>query len=113
MVAKQFCSSFTRYWNIENINNIFIQKARITMPNLDQLENAMPVAPLKLVVMDSAKEIGESVNNYLIEFRKQINNVHKADPAFHGYAEDNYLAKFTNPRFGTGEAKASILHSIR
>lgn len=83
------------------------------MPNLDQLENAMPVAPLKLVVMDSAKEIGESVNNYLIEFRKQINNVHKADPAFHGYAEDNYLAKFTNPRFGTGEAKVVMNESVR
>ena len=33
------------------------------MPNLQMLENKLPVAPLKLVVMDSAKELGEEINS--------------------------------------------------
>ena len=44
------------------------------MPNLHSLENALPVAPLKLVVMDSAQKMGEEINSYLVEFRKNINN---------------------------------------
>ncbi len=83
------------------------------MPNLDQLENAMPIAPIKIVAMDSAAELGKKVNEYLVEFRKQINNVHKCDPAFHGYEEDNFLLRYSNPRFGTGEAKVNINESIR
>ena len=43
------------------------------MPNLHSLENALPVAPLKLVVMDSATGIGNEINDYLVEFRKNIN----------------------------------------
>ena len=34
------------------------------MPNLRELENAMPVAPLKIVALESARDLGESVNNY-------------------------------------------------
>ena len=53
------------------------------MPNLLELENAMPVAPLKLIAMDSAKNLGEKINNYLVDFRKFINNDKvKNDPAF-------------------------------
>lgn len=83
------------------------------MPNLDQLENAMPVAPIKLIAMDSCTELGKKVEEYLVDFRKQINNVHKADPAFHGYAEDSFLTKFENPRFETGESKAVMRETIR
>ena len=40
------------------------------MPNLNKLEKAMPVAPLKLLVLDSCKDIGDQVNSYLVDFRK-------------------------------------------
>lgn len=83
------------------------------MPNIHELEVAVPVAPLKIVALDSAKRIGNSVNRYLVEFRKNINNVFKSDPAFHGYTENNYLADISCPRFGTGEGKAILNESIR
>ena len=51
------------------------------MPNLRELEAAIPVAPLKLVVMDSAAPLGKSVNNYLVNFRRDIKNIAKNDPA--------------------------------
>lgn len=83
------------------------------MPNLHELENAMPVAPLKIIALSSAKTIGTKVNDYVVNFRKNINNKIKKDPAFHGYIEENYLTKVECPRFGTGEAKAIFRESIR
>ena len=52
------------------------------MPNLSKLEAAIPVAPLKLIVMDSARNLGNSVNHYLVNFRKDVKNIAKNDPAF-------------------------------
>ena len=83
------------------------------MPNLHSLENALPVAPLKLVVMDSATGIGNEVNDYLVEFRKSINNNLKKETGFQGYVEDSYIAKAECPRFGTGEGKGVFKESIR
>ena len=84
------------------------------MPDLHALENAMPYAPLKIVAMPSAKEMGGRINNYMVEFRKSVHNDKvKKDPAFHGYFEKNYLVDFDVPRFGSGEAKAVFNESIR
>ncbi len=84
------------------------------MPNLVELENAMPVAPLKIVALPSAEALGQRINDYMVEFRKSIHNDKvKKDPAFHGYIEDNYLVNMDLPRFGSGEAKAHFLESVR
>lgn len=84
------------------------------MPNLRELENAMPVAPLKLIALPSAERMGRRINDYLVEFRRSINNEKvKNDPAFHGYIESNYLTLADCPRFGTGEAKGAFHESIR
>lgn len=83
------------------------------MPNLHELEAAIPVAPLKIVATESAVQLADHVNQYLIEFRKTVNNLAKNDPAFQGYVEDNYLAKASCPRFGTGEGKGVLHESIR
>ena len=84
------------------------------MPDLRELENAMPVAPLKIVALSSAQRMGQRINNYMVEFRKSIHNDKvKNDPAFHGYFEKNYLVDFDTPRFGSGEGKAVFNESIR
>ena len=57
------------------------------MPNLQELENAMPAAPLKLIALPSAKAMGKRINDYLVEFRKTIHNDKvKTDPAFRATA---------------------------
>lgn len=83
------------------------------MPNVHELENARPVAPLKLIAMDSAEQLGRRVNNYLVDFRKSIKNSLKANPAFQGYAESNYLLNAACPRFGTGEGKGVLYDTVR
>ncbi|MGN0430866.1 MAG: ribose-phosphate pyrophosphokinase [Lachnospiraceae bacterium] len=83
------------------------------MPNLHELENAIPVAPLKIVAMPSAAKLAENVNKYLVSFRKSVNNKFKNDPAFLGYIEESYLTDFDVPRFGSGEGKGVFHESIR
>ncbi len=84
------------------------------MANLQEIENSMPVAPLKLIALSSAKKMGARINDYLVEFRKTIHNDKvKTDPAFQGYSESNYLLEVETPRFGSGESKASLQESVR
>ncbi len=83
------------------------------MSYLKKLEKAMPVAPLKLMVLDSAAELGNKVNDYLVDFRSKVNNVYNNDPAFQGYAEKNYLSQFKTPRFNSGEGKAVLEETVR
>lgn len=83
------------------------------MPNLVELESAMPVAPLKLLALDSCKELGGRVNEYLVDFRKNVHNDIKQDPAFRGYSEENYLINAACPRFGSGEGKGVLSESVR
>ena len=83
------------------------------MSYLKNLENAMPVAPLKLMVLNSAAALGDKVNKYLVDFRSKVNNVYIHDPAFQGYAEKNYLFKLATPRFNSGEGKAVLAETVR
>lgn len=84
------------------------------MPNLQEIERALPVAPLKIAALPSAKAFGERVNHHVVEFRKSLHNDKlKQDPAFRGYSEDNYLVDLETPRFGSGEGKALFRESIR
>ena len=38
----------------------------VIMPNLHELEAAIPVAPLKIVATESAVQLADRVNKYLI-----------------------------------------------
>lgn len=83
------------------------------MPNLAELESALPVAPLKILALDSCSELGDRVNEYLVDFRKHVNNNIKEDPAFREYSVDNYLINASCPRFGSGESKGILKESVR
>lgn len=83
------------------------------MSYLDKLKNALPVAPLKLMVLDSAAELGSKVNDYLVDYRSKEKNVYNNDPAFQGYVEDDYLFHFSTPRFNSGEGKAVLSETVR
>lgn len=83
------------------------------MPDFHKLDSTIPVAPLSIIVMDSAKELGEAVNNHLVYFRHNLHTLPGNDPAFQGYVRGDYRIKYTNPRFGSGESKASLNESIR
>ena len=95
------------------ITYVEFNKERTAMANTAKLENAIPVAPLKLIVLESATKLGENINNHLVSFRKNDKNVAKNDPAFQGYVADNYILDSKCYRFGSGEGKALINESVR
>lgn len=83
------------------------------MPNIKLMEEALPVAPLKIAALDSCRELGEKVNKYIVRFRQDTLKESLSSPLFSSYQLDNYLIECRCPRFGTGEAKGIIGDSIR
>ena len=47
------------------------------MPNIQKLEQAMPVAPIKLIATKSMETMAKNINQYLVEFRRDLNNKFK------------------------------------
>ena len=83
------------------------------MPNIKLMETALPVAPLKIAALDSCKELGRKVNDYIVRFRQDTLKESLDSPLFSSYQVDNYLVGCHCPRFGSGEAKGLIDESIR
>ena len=83
------------------------------MPNLVPLENSIPVAPLKLAALKGCEEMAETINNHLVQFRKDLLSHHNNNLNLSGYAEESFLLNCDCPRFGTGEAKGTLMESVR
>lgn len=83
------------------------------MPNIQVLEQALPVAPLKIAALKSCESMGKKVNDYIVQFRKESLNKYVDSALFSTYSQENYLAKHSCPRFGSGEAKGLLNESIR
>ena len=60
------------------------------------------VAPIGIIAMDGAKELGAKINNYLVQWAQDS-----------GLNVESYLVDTTCPRFSSGDAKALIKESIR
>nr|WP_296267457.1 ribose-phosphate pyrophosphokinase [uncultured Merdimonas sp.] len=83
------------------------------MSSVELMEKALPVAPLKIAALDSCKELGEKVNDYIVQFRKDTRKESLHSPLFCDYQSDNYLISCKCPRFGSGEAKGLLGETIR
>ena len=66
-----------------------------------------------LIPLESCKELGLKVDQYLVGWREKRQHQHQNDPAFKGYRRDSYIISTAVPRFGTGEAKGVIKESVR
>lgn len=40
------------------------------MTNIKNLEQAIPVAPLKIAALESCRELGKKVNDHIVSFRR-------------------------------------------
>ena len=73
----------------------------------------IPVGPLALMPLDSILPLGERVDEYLSRWRTVRESDHKETIAFNGYQKDSYIVQAKVSRFGSGEAKANILETVR
>lgn len=84
------------------------------MSSIESLEKTLPVSPLKIVAMESCKELGQQINDYIVSFRKNtVCEVASSSPLYVNYESNNYLVNSSCPRFGSGEAKGILKESIR
>ena len=83
------------------------------MPNDERNLETMPDGALGLIPLESCKELGLKVDQYLVGWREKRQHPHQNDPAFKGYRRDSYIISTAVPRFGTGEAKGVIKESVR
>lgn len=102
------------YWTAgsQQVQNIVKIQENI-MPNIKLMEEALPVAPLKIAALESCRELGQKVNDYIVRFRQDTLRESLDSPLFSSYQLENYLIECKCPRFGTGEAKGIIGESIR
>ncbi|MCQ2496459.1 MAG: ribose-phosphate pyrophosphokinase [Lachnospiraceae bacterium] len=74
---------------------------------------SIPVGKLGIIALKSCTEMGQKVNDHLVNWRDQRDNEHTSTIAFSGYQRDHFLIKSNCPRFGTGEGKGVIGESVR
>lgn len=73
----------------------------------------LPVGRLGLIPLQSCQELGQKVNDWLVQWRKERNYPSEDSFAFEGYQRDSYTIQVQTPRFGSGEAKCVISESVR
>ncbi len=85
------------------------------MANREEKRNleSIPVGSLGIIALDSCKNLGEEIDQYLVKWRAERESEHKNSLAFAGYQRDSYLVSSKISRFGSGEAKGTILESVR
>ncbi len=73
----------------------------------------IPIGPLGLIPLKSCEQLGQMVDDYLVQWRKESAPRHEGNPAYTGYNRDSYIVDAAVPRFGSGEAKGFIRQSVR
>ena len=73
----------------------------------------LPVGRLGVVPLESCKSLGQKVDEWLVQWRKEREHSESDSFAFEGYKRDSYTIKVQNPRFGSGEGKCVITESVR
>ena len=76
-------------------------------------EISIPVGMLSVVGMKGCENLCSKVDAYLTEWRSAHQGELANNSDFIGYVRDSYLLKTKCPRFGSGEAKGTILESAR
>lgn len=79
----------------------------------DNYYDSLPVGRLGIIPLKSCTAIGNKVNDYLVQWRRDRESDHKTSAAVEGYERSSYIIPCDIPRFGSGEAKGVIGESVR
>ncbi len=72
------------------------------MENTTLFDKQTQVAPLGIIAMDSFRETGKKISNYLTNWAKES-----------GLGENNYMIDVSCPRFASGDGKGIIRQTVR
>ena len=83
------------------------------MRRSDRNFTKIPDGKLGIIALEGCKELGKTIDNYIIQWRSETYKDFKDSVACDGYLRDTYLLDASCPRFGSGEAKGIIRESVR
>lgn len=83
------------------------------MSQTENLRETIPVGELGIIPLDSCRELGKRVNDYIVSWRKEKNSKHLPSVLLEGYKKNNYIIDAKCSRFGSGEGKGTINESVR
>ena len=83
------------------------------MTDFKKIDNSIPLAPLVMVVHDSALPLGQEVDRLLVSKRKKGRDRYVGNPVIEGYSRETYITDAKCTRFGSGEGKAVFNESVR
>lgn len=83
------------------------------MTDFKKIDNSIPVAPLALVVHESAASLGRDVDRLIVSKRKRGREQFVQSDVIEGYLNKSFLVDMKCTRFGTGEGKAVFDESVR
>ena len=82
------------------------------MRRSDRNFTKIPDGKLGIIALEGCKELGKTIDNYIIQWRSETYKDFKDSVACDGYLRDTYLLDASCPRFGSGEAKGIIRESV-
>ena len=83
------------------------------MPRDERHTETIPYGTLGIIPLASCTEMGKKVDEYLVKWREQRQNVNTSTLNFAGYKRDSYIVNAKTPRFGSGEGKGVLVDSVR
>lgn len=83
------------------------------MRRSDRNFTKIPDGKLGIIALEGCEALGEAIDHYIIQWRKESHAAFKDSVACDGYLRDTYLLSASCPRFGSGEAKGLIRESVR
>ena len=83
------------------------------MQRTDQNYTNIPVGPLGIICLDSCKNLGSRVDNYLVRWREEYAQKREGDLLYNEYSKDSFIINARTPRFGSGEGKGTLEESVR
>ena len=83
------------------------------MKRHDKLAETIPVGNLGILALESSRQMGNRVNDYIVEWRQERSRMEAPASSIADYSKDSYLIDCACPRFGSGEAKGLTRESVR
>ncbi len=78
------------------------------------IHTSLPVAPLRFVVTRGSEDLGEQINQHLVQMRQErADKIGVLGTHIDGYIREDYRVPYQVPRFGSGEAKGELFESVR
>ena len=77
------------------------------------LDRSMPVAPLAIIALPSARDLGKKVSDHIAAFRRPVDGGVNPVPFHNNYYQDSYLMDVLLERYPSGEGRAMLQESAR